>query len=151
LVSVDFFTVPTIRFQVLYVLLVLAQDRRRVLHFAVTAHPTAEWTAQPLREAFPWDSAQRFLLQDRDRIFGSDFKQVPELGIQEVLGAPRASQQQAYIERVIGTIRRECLDHLILVHEAALHGHLKVFLGYYRGTRTHLSPERDAPEREGSV
>ena len=88
MVSVDFFTVPTIRFQVLYVFLVLAHDRRRILHFAVTAHPTAEWTAQPLREAFPWDSAPRFLLRDRDRIFGSGFtERVEEFGIQEVLGA----------------------------------------------------------------
>ena len=115
LVSVDFFTVPTIRFQVLYVFLVLAHDRRRILHFAVTPHPTAEWTAQQLREAFPWDSAPRFLLRDRDRIFGADFtRQVTELGIQEVLGAPRAPRQRAYIERVIGTIRRECLDRVIV-------------------------------------
>ena len=93
--SDDFLTVPTIRFQILYVFLVLAHDRRRILHFAVTAHPTAEWTAQQLREAFPWDSAPRFLLRDRDRIFGSDFtKHVNELGIQEVLGAPRAPQQR---------------------------------------------------------
>ena len=107
-VSVDFFTVPTIRFQVLYVFPVLAHDRRRILHFAVTAHPTAEWTAQQPREAFPWDSAPRFLLRDRDRIFGSDFtKQVKEFGIQEVLGAPGMPQQRAYIEQVIGTIRRE--------------------------------------------
>jgi hypothetical protein len=81
MVSVDFFMVPTIGFQVLYVFLVLAHDRRRILHFAVTAHPTAEWTAQPLREAFPWDRAPRFLLPDRDRIFGSGFtEQVEELG-----------------------------------------------------------------------
>jgi transposase InsO family protein len=114
--SVDFFPVPTIHFQVLYVFLVLAHDRRRILHFAVTAHPTAEWTAQQLREAFPWDSAPRFLLRDRDGIFGADFtKQVQELGIQEVLGAPRAPQQRAYIERVIGTIRRECLDHAVSI------------------------------------
>jgi transposase InsO family protein len=90
---------------------VLAHDRRRILHFGVTAHPTAEWTAQQLREASPWDSAPRFLLRDRDRIFGADFtRQVKEFGIQEVLGAPRAPRQRAYIERVIGTIRRECLD-----------------------------------------
>jgi hypothetical protein len=88
MVSVDFFTVPTIRFHVLYVFLVLAHDRRRILHCAVTPHPTAEWTGQQLREAFPWDSAPRFLLRDRDRIFGSDVK---ELGIQEVLGVPRAA------------------------------------------------------------
>ena len=147
LVSVDFFTVPTIRFQVLYVFLVLAHDRRRILHFAVTPHPTAEWTAQPLREAFPWDSAPRFLLRDRDRIFGADFtRQVTELGIQEVLGAPRAPRQRAYIERVIGTIRRACLDHVIVFNEAALHRHLKLFLEYYHGTRTHLSLEKDTPE-----
>ena len=84
MVSVDFFTVPTIRFQVLYVFLVLAHDRRRILHFAVTPHPTAEWTAQRLREAFPWGTVPRFLLRDRDRIFGSDFtKQVEEFGIQK--------------------------------------------------------------------
>ena len=73
LVSVDFFTVPTLRFQVLYVFLVLAHDRRRILHFGVTAHPSAEWTAQQLRDAFPWDTAPRYLLRDRDRIFGDDF------------------------------------------------------------------------------
>lgn len=147
MVSVDFFTVPTIRFQVLYVFLVLAHDRRRILHFAVTPHPTAEWTAQQLREAFPWDSAPRFLLRDRDRIFGSDFtQQVKELGIQEVLGAPRAPQQRAYVERVIGTIRRECLDHVIVFNEASLRRHLKSFLEYYHGTRTHLSLEKDTPE-----
>ena len=146
LVSVDFFTVPTIGSQVLYVFLVLAHERRRVVHFNVTAHPTAEWTAQQLREAFPWDSAPRFLLRDRDRIFGSDFtRQVKELCIQEVQGAPRAPQQRAYIERVIGTIRRECLDHLIVFNEASLRRHLKSFLEYYHDTRTHLSLEKDTP------
>jgi len=147
MVSVDFFTVPTIRFQVLYVFLVLAHDRRRILHFGVTAHPSAEWTAQQLREAFPWGSAPRFLLRDRDRIFGCDFtKQLEEFGIEEVLGAPGVPQQRAYIERVIGTIRRECLDHVIIFNEASLCRHLKLFLGYYHGTRTHLSLEKDTPE-----
>src|SRR5260370_21162052 len=146
MVSVDFFTVPTIRFQVLYVFLVLAHERRRILHFGVTAHPTAEWTAQQLREAFPWDTAPRYLLRDRDRIFGSDFtNQVKELGIREVLGAPRVPKQRAYIERVIGTIRRECLDHLIVFSEASLHRHLNSFLAYYRESRTHLSMEKDTP------
>ena len=94
MVSVDFFTVPTIRFQVLYLFLVLAHDRRRILHFAVTAHPRAEWTAPQLREPFPWDSAPRFWLRDRDRIFGSGFtKQVEEFGIQEVLGAPECRRR----------------------------------------------------------
>ena len=82
LVSVDFFTVPAIRFQILYVILVLGHDHRRILHFNVTAYPTAEWTAQQLRDAFPWDAAPRYLLRDRDRIFGDDFtKQVQDMGI----------------------------------------------------------------------
>ena len=113
-VSVDFFTVPTIRFQVLFVFLVLAHDRRRIVHFDVTAHPTAEWTAQQLREAFPFEQIPRYLLRDRDRIFGDEFgKDVKAMGIKEVLSAPRSPWQRAYVERVIGTMRRECLDHAV--------------------------------------
>jgi transposase InsO family protein len=112
IVSVDFFTVPTLRFQILYVFLVLAHDRRRIVHFGVTAHPTAEWTVQQLREAFPWDTAPRYLLRDRHGIFGRDFvTQVQAMGIKEVLSAPRSPWQRAYVERLIGTFRRECLDH----------------------------------------
>src|SRR4051794_18628428 len=137
---VDFFTVPTIRFQVLYVFLVLAHERRRIVHFAVTAHPTAEWTAQQLREAFPWESAPRYLLRDRDRIFGHDFvQQVKAMGIKQVLSAPRSPWQRAYVERVIDTIRRECLDHLIVPNEASLYRHLQAFCSYYHRTRTHLA------------
>lgn len=147
LVSVDFFVVPTIRFQVLYVFLVLAHDRRRVLHFGVTAHPTAEWTAQQLREAFPWDSAPRYLLRDRDRIFGQDFReQVKAMGIEEVLSAPRSPWQRAYVERVIGSIRRECLDHVIVLGEASLRRILVSYFAYYHEWRTHLSLDKDAPE-----
>jgi putative transposase len=112
MVSVDFFTVPTLRFQILYVFLVLAHERRRIVHFGVTAHPTAGWTVQQLREAFPWDSAPRYLLRDRDRIFGCEFvEQVQAMGIKQVLSTPRSPWERAYVERVIGTIRRECLDH----------------------------------------
>jgi putative transposase len=100
LVSVDFFAVPTIRFQILYVFLVLAHERRRIVHFAVTAHPTAEWTAHQLREAFPWESAPRYLLRDRDRIFGHEFvAQVKAIGIEQVLSTPRSPWQRAHIER----------------------------------------------------
>jgi putative transposase len=100
LVSVDFFTVPTIRFQILYVFLVLAHDRRRILHFGVTAHPTAEWTAHQLREAFPWNTAPRYLLRDRDQIFGHEFvEQGKAMGIEQVLSAPRSPWQRAYVER----------------------------------------------------
>ncbi len=147
LVSVDFFTVPTIRFQILYVFLVLAHDRRRIPHFAVTAHPTAQWTAQQLRNAFPWDTATRYLLRDRDRIFGYDFvKQVKDMGIQEVLSAPRGPWQRAYVERVIGSIRRECLNHMIVFNEASLYHHVKMFVSYYHQTRTHLGLDKDTPE-----
>ena len=107
LVSVDFFTVPTIRFQVLYVFLVLAHERRRVVHFNVTAHPTAQWTAQQLREAFPFEQIPRYLLRDRDKIFGDEFgRQVRDVNIEEVLSAPRSPWQRAYVERLIGSIRR---------------------------------------------
>jgi hypothetical protein len=121
LVSVGFFTVHTFRFQVLYVLLVLAHAWRRILHFGVTAHPTAEWTAHQLRGAFTWDSAPRYVLRDRDRIFGGEFSpQVQDLTIQEGLSVPRAPWQPAYVERVIGTIRRECLDHVLVFNETSL-------------------------------
>ena len=147
MVSVDFFTVPTVRFQVLYVFLVLAHDRRRILHFAVTAHPTAEWTAHQLREAFPWGTAPQYLLRDQDQNFGSGFtKQLEEFGIEEVLGAPGVPRQRAYIERVIGTIRREGLDHVIVFNEATLRRQLKLFLEYDHQSRTHLSLAKDTPE-----
>ena len=147
MVSIDFFVVPTIRFQLLYVFLVLAHERRRILHFGVTAHPTAEWTVQQMREAFPWDTAPQYLLRDRDRIFGKDFvNQVKAMGIKQVLSAPRSPWQRAYVERVIGTIRRECLDHLIVFNERSLGRHLQSFLDYYHATRTHLGLQKDAPE-----
>jgi transposase InsO family protein len=147
MVSIDFFTVPTIRFQVLYVFLVLAHDRRRIAHFNVTAHPTAEWTAQQLREAFPFEQIPRYLLRDRDCIFGGAFrKHVKPMGIKEVLSAPRSPWQRAYVERVIGTIRRECLDHVIVFNEASLHRHVKSFMAYYHESRTHLSLAKDAPQ-----
>ncbi len=147
MVSVDFFVVPTIRFQILYVFLVLAHERRRVVHFAVTAHPTAEWTAQQLREAFPWDSAPRYLLRDRDRIFGQGFvEQVKAMGIKQVLSAPRSPWQRAYVERVIGTIRRECLDHVIVFNERSLRFHMQKFCDYYHRSRTHLGLQKDTPE-----
>jgi transposase InsO family protein len=113
----------------------------------VTAHPTAEWTAQQLRDAFPWDTAPRYLLRDRDRIFGEDFrKQVKAMGIKEVLAAPQSPWQRAYVERVIGTLRRDCLDHMIIFSEASLRLTLSGYLRYYHEFRTHLSLDKDAPE-----
>jgi transposase InsO family protein len=147
LVSVDFFSVPTIRFHVLYVFLVLAHDRRRILHFDVTAHPTAEWTAQQLREAFPFDQLPRYLLRDRDGIFGEAFRrQVRAMSIHDVLSTARSPWQRAYVERVIGSIRRECLDHVIVVNEASLRRILRRYIAYYHGSRPHLSLEKDSPD-----
>lgn len=146
LVSVDFFTVATIRFQVLYVFLVLAHDRRRIVHFAVTDHPTAEWTAHQICEAFPWASAPRYLLRDRDGTYGHAVReQIAAFGIEQVLSAPRSPWQRAYVERVIGTIRRECLDHVVVFGPDSLHRHLRAFIAYYHRTRTHLSLKKDAP------
>jgi putative transposase len=147
IVSVDFFTVPTIRFHVLYVFLILAHDRRRILHVGVTAHPTAEWTAQQLREAFPWESTPRYLLRDRDGIFGNDFvDQVTAMGMSQVLSTPGSPWQRAYIERVIGSIRRECLDHVIVSNERSLRLYLSRYVAYYHQSRTHLGLHKDAPE-----
>jgi putative transposase len=132
LVSIDFFTVPTAGFKVLFVLLVLAHDRRRVVHFNVTENPTAPWTAQQVIEAFPWDSAPRYLLRDRDAIFGDPFQRsVDSMGIQQVLTAPRSPWQNPYVERLIGNIRLDCLDHVIVLSERHLRRTLKAYVDYY--------------------
>ena len=111
LVSVDFFVVPTVMFKVLFVFLVLAHDRRRVVHVNVTDAPTAQWTAQQIVEAFPWETAPRYLLRDRDAVYGVVFSsRVQALGIREVKAAPRSPWQNPYVERLIGTLRRECLN-----------------------------------------
>ena len=127
--------------------LVLAHDRRRIVHFNVTAHPTAEWTAQQLREAFPFDQLPKYLLRDRDGIFGHDFrKQAKEMGIEDVLTAPRSPWQNPYVERLVGSIRRECLDHVIVFNEASLYSHVKSYITYYHRSRTHLGLGKDTPE-----
>ena len=147
MVSIDFFTVPSATFQVLFVFLVLAHDRRRLLHFNVTKHPSAEWTAQQIVEAFPWDTAPRYLLRDRDAIYGDHFRRrVAGFQVAEVLIAPRAPWQNPYVERLIGSIRRECLDHVIVFGEAHLRRILGAYIDYYHGSRTHLSLDKDAPD-----
>jgi transposase InsO family protein len=147
LVSVDFFTVPTIRFRMLFVFVVLALHRRRVVHFNVTEHPTAAWTARQIVQAFPWDTAPRYLIGDRDSVYGEDFRQrVRAMGIHEVLTAPRSPWQNAYAERLVGSIRRECLDHVMVFNEFSLRRILKLYFDYYQGSRTHLALAKDAPE-----
>jgi hypothetical protein len=129
IVSVDFFTVPTIHFQVLYVFLVLAHDRRRVIHFNVTAHPTADWAGQQLREAFPFDQFPPYLLRRRDLRSGVQ-DQVRDTGIEEVLSAPRSPWQRAYVER-ISSIRRECLDQVIVFGEGSLRRTLVAYFDFF--------------------
>jgi putative transposase len=146
LVATDFLVVRTVSFRLLFVLVVVGHHRRQAIHFNVTAHPTAEWTARQIAEAFPWDSAPRYLLHDRDSIYGAAFHQrVGEMGILEVLTAPRSPWQNAYAERFIGSLRRECLDHMIIFNEASLRRILKTYFEYYEHSRTHLPLEKDAP------
>ena len=114
--SLDFFTLPTATFRVLFVFIVLRHDRRRIVHFNVTEHPSAEWTAQQMVDAFPWDTAPRYLVRDRDQTYGAYFDtRVDGLGIEQVLTAPRSPWQNPLVERMIGSIRRECLDHVIVL------------------------------------
>ena len=144
--GIDFFTVPTATFRILYVFIVLSHDRRHIVHFNVTAHPTAIWTAQQLVEAFPFESAPRYLLRDRDSIYGDQFRhRVKSLGIKEVLTAPRSPWQNPYVERIIGSIRRECLNHVIIINERHLRRQLKSYSTYYHEARTHLSLDKQSP------
>ena len=147
LVSLDFFTVPTATFQVLFVLVVVAHARRRILHWNVTAHPTAAWTAQQIVEAFPWDTAPRYLLHDRDGLFVNALvrRRVASLGITDRRTAPRAPWQNPCVERLIGSMRRECLDHVIVLNERHLRRILVAYVRYYHRARTHLALHKDAP------
>ncbi|MGB2821634.1 MAG: integrase core domain-containing protein [Phycisphaerae bacterium] len=144
--AVDFFTVSTVTFRVLYVFLILRHDRRQVVHFNVTTSPTAQWAAQQIVEAFPYDQAPRFLLRDRDGVYGKDFQdRVEHMGIEEVLIGFRSPWQSPYVERLIGSIRRECLDHVIVFGEEHLRRILAEYFGYYHDARAHLSLERNSP------
>src|SRR5882724_3225562 len=146
LVSCDFFTVPTVTFKVLFVFVILVHDRRRIVHFNVTQHPTAQWTAQQVVDTFPWDEAPQYLLRDRDGIYGDAFRQrVWHMGIAEVVIAPRSPWQNPYVERLIGSIRRECLDHVIVLHERHLRRLLTGYFQYYHHWRTHQALEMDCP------
>jgi putative transposase len=145
--GIDFFTVPTATFRILYVFIVLSHDRRHIVHFNVTAHPTAQWTAQQLVEAFPFDSTPRYLLRDRDTIYGEKVRRrIKSLGIEEVITAPRSPWQNPFCERVIGSIRRECLDHVIVLNERHLRRIVREYISYYHTCRTHLSLNKDPPE-----
>jgi transposase InsO family protein len=146
-VAIDFAVVPTVTFRLLFVFVVLSLERRKLLYINVTAHPTAQWTAQQMVEAFPWETTARYVIRDRDRIYGTDFRRrVEGLGLHEVPIAPRSPWQNAYAERFIGSLRRECLDHVIVLNERHLGRILSDYRRYYNRSRTHLALEKDAPE-----
>jgi transposase InsO family protein len=146
IVGIDFFTVPTATFRVLYVLVMLGHERRTVRHFNVTAHPSAQWTAQQINEAFPWDEAPRYLLRDRDPIYGDAFqRRVDSFGLKEVKTAPQSPWQNPFVERLIGSIRRDCIDHVIVLNEHHLRRILRDYFHYYHTSRNHLSLDKDPP------
>jgi hypothetical protein len=146
MVSIDFFTVPTVTMRVLFVFLVLEHRRRQVLHFNVTEHPTADWTSQQIVEAFADRDAPRYLIRDRDSIYGSEVRlRIASLGIEEVLAAPRSPWQNPYVERLIGSIRRDCLDHFVILNARHLKRILASYFVYYHGSRTHLGLDKQCP------
>jgi putative transposase len=145
--AVDFFTIPTINFRVLYCFIVLLHGRRKLVHFNVTEHTTAQWTAQQIIEAFPDDTSPRYLLRDRDSIYGEEFRsRVKGMQIEEVVTAPHSPFQNSYAERIIGSIRRECLDHMIVLNEDHLRRILQSYFKYYCDSRPLLSLARNSPE-----
>jgi putative transposase len=146
LVAIDFFLVPTLTFRLLCVFVVLRHHRRELIHINVTDHPTAAWTARQLVEAFPDEAAPTYVLRDRDRIYGAEFaRRVERLGIREVLIAPRAPWQNPFAERGIGSIRRECLDHFLVLNERHLHRLLRAYLAYYNASRPHQALDQNSP------
>jgi putative transposase len=145
--AVDMFVIATATFRLLYVMVVLHHARRRILHFDVTDHPSQDWLSRQVTEAFPWDTAPRYLLRDRDGSYGQSFRgRVQAMGIEEVITAPRSPWQNPYVERLIGSIRRECLDHVVIFNERHLRRVLSSYLDYYHRSRTHLALEKDCPE-----
>src|SRR6266403_2020587 len=155
--AMDLFVVPTIGFDLLYAFIIVRLDRRDLVWINVTAKPTAEWVARQITEAFPWDEAPHYLIRDRDRIYGSVVaRRLRAMGIRDKPTAPASPWQNGFAERLIGSIRRECLDHVIVLGEAHLRRILKNYAAYYNGVRTHRSLQKDAPvsrpvQRSGAI
>ena len=148
--SIDLFVVPTISFRLLYGFLVLRHDRRCILWLGVTAHPSAEWIAQQVTEACGWESAPHYLIRDWDRVYGEAFtRRIRAMGIRDRPTAPRSPWENGHAERLIGSIRRECLDHVIVFGERHLRHVLRSYARYYNGVRTHLSLAKDSPLPRG--
>ncbi len=150
--AIDFVVVPTINFQLLFVFVVIAHARRRFVHFAITANPTAEWAARQIVEAFPWNEAPRYLIRDNDGIYGQIFQnKLRALGIKEVRTALRSPWQNAYAEKLILSIRWECTDHVVFFSQKHLWRILKSYADYNNSGRTHLSLKKDAPNHRRTL
>jgi transposase InsO family protein len=155
--AMDLFVVPTISFRLLYGLLIMGHCRRHILWFGVTAHPTAEWIANQITQACNWEQAPRYLIRDRDKAYGEIFiSRLRSMGIRDRPTSPRSPWQNGYVERLIGLIRRECIDHIIVLGERHLRHVLQSYMKYYNKVRTHLSLDKDAPvsrtiERTGHI
>jgi transposase InsO family protein len=155
--AIDLCVVPTVTFECLFALVVMGHGRRQLLWFAVTRHPTAAWLAQQIVEALPWDTAPTYLVRDNDRVYGQVFtKRLRAMGIRDRPIAPRSPWQNPYVERLIGTLRRDCLDHVVILGEWHLQRVLTLYALYYNQTRTHLGLGKDAPlgraiERSGTI
>jgi transposase InsO family protein len=142
----DLFVVPTIQFDLLYAFIIVRLHRRELVRINVTSHPTAEWVARQITEAFPWSEAPRYLIRDRDGVFGAAVtRRLCAMGIRDKPIAAASPWPNAYAERLIGSIRRECVDHLIVLGESHLRRILRSYARYYNGTRTHRSLGKDAP------
>lgn len=146
--SIDLFVVPTVTFEQLFALLVLGHGRRRLIWYAVTFHPTAEWLARQITEAFPWNAAPKYLIRDNDKAYGGAFKvRVRAMGIRDRLTSFCSPWQNGHVECLIGSIRRECTDHLIVLNEKHLRRILAKFSSYYNGWRLHVSLGKDSPDK----
>jgi transposase InsO family protein len=144
--SIDMFVVPTVSFRLLYGLVILRHSRRKLLWLSVTAHPSAEWVARQLTEACGWNEAPRYLIRDRDRAYGETFiRRLEAMGIRDRPSSARSPWQNGHAERLIGSIRRDCLDHVVVFGERHLRHLLNSYQRYYNEVRTHLSLQKDAP------
>ena len=143
IVAADFFVVPTVSYRFVFGPGTPRHDRRRIQHVGITAHPTAAWTAQQLRDAFPWDKAPRYLIHDRDHAF--DALGATAMAIENVVTAPHAPWQNAFVERFVGSARRECFDHVIVFNESGARTLMTLYCSYYEKARTHLALDKDAP------